>query len=227
MSDWRVGAYALMMVMNWVPRRGRHRHELVRMFSWKTCELLDHEPIAVFFGFSRSVYPAPCSASEPSSGKQSSLSAAMSMFSLASSNAERLWGRTLPSESSIVQAFQHASLKLLVVFINFFLYYYLAVLPLVWDACWPQLANQVRDVASWVWTTFSRPCGASSAIPEKGRLVAQDAAKCCCCLTCRVKTATSSCLFSVAVGHLVCAVSVYSEDQGVQTNLTLEVSRRR
>lgn len=65
----------------------------------------------------------PYSVSEPSSGKGSSLSAAMSVSRLASSlatNAERLWGQILPSESSIVQTFQHATLKLLVVFINFF-----------------------------------------------------------------------------------------------------------
>lgn len=51
------------------------------------------------------VYPAPYSVSDPSSGKRTSLSAAISMSSLASSfatNAEHLWGQSPPLESFLL-----------------------------------------------------------------------------------------------------------------------------
>lgn len=108
------------------------------MTNWKTCELVvhgvfDHEAnfkesaVSSDFPVQYRVYSAPCFVIDPSSGKGTSLSAAMSMSSLVSSlatNAEHLYGQSTPLESSIVQTLQNTTLKLLVIFINLFFAFY-------------------------------------------------------------------------------------------------------
>ena len=81
-------------------------------------------------------------------------------------------------QSCMVWMFQHATLRLAVFF---FLLFFLL---LGRDVCWPRLAKQVRIRQALFRPSFlgPSPCGASSAVPKKGCLVTQSAAKCCCCL---------------------------------------------
>ena len=115
---------------------------------------------------------------ESCSAKRTSLRAATSMSSRASSlatSAERRWGRS--SESCMVRTFQHATLRFAV-----FFFLSLFFLLLGRDAHEPLLANQVRQALFRPPFVGPSPCGASSAVPKEGCLVAQSAAKCCRCL---------------------------------------------
>ena len=81
------------------------------------------------------------------------LRAAMSMFSRASScatGAEHHCGLSALSEFCIVPIFQHAKARLVV----FGLCFFSCFLQLVWDTCWPWIANLVGNEASWVWAKW-------------------------------------------------------------------------
>ena len=83
----------------------------------------------------------------------------------------------------IVQIFQHANLRMVVLGLCFFSCFFSCFLPRMWDTRWPWLANQVGCEAGWVWATFSRPVSMwGGTIPKRCCLVAQGASDCCCCL---------------------------------------------
>ena len=139
-----VGAYTLMMVVNWLPWRVRWKG-----LRWSECPRgrLVSLLASVFFNMKPSlerrwssllmsdqykVYPAPCSLIDPCFAKCTLQRAAMWMSSQASSSStstEHPCGWSALSESCIVRIFQHANLRLVVSGLCFFF-------P-VWDTHWP------------------------------------------------------------------------------------------
>ena len=135
--------------------------------------MLERHPSVVGFPDQKWVYLVPCSWRLPSPGKQTLLRAAMLTYNLDNSyaiRADRRLGWLLWAASSMVLTFQYAT-QYFCILGGRCIPSLFSCFGTTWkDAHWPQQANWGMRDELWLGHLFyvPSPCGASSAVPDKG-----------------------------------------------------------